>query len=166
MVPQFRRRLQSPIKSDKHEITWSQLSQSASSVVSITIAKTVDVGAKGSSTEVAVGSHVYGIYFEFHFAKEDTTSATIIHWDVMIKRPAQTITNPNTYYQDDRSQIIQRGMEMFGSTRNLLVKRILFVRIPKIYQRMKQTSEIQFRYISSDTQLVNACGIAIYKEIY
>ncbi len=163
-MPRFQRG--APVKRDKHEITWSNLGQNASTGVDIIIAKTVDVGAKGSLTETSVGSHVRAVYFEFHFGADDVTNANVIHWKIQIKRPNQTMTIPNSYYQDDRSQIIKRGMEMLPANRAVLFKRTFVVLVPKVYQRQKQASEILFSYQASSTQLINACGIAIYKEIY
>ncbi len=72
----------------------------------------------------------------------------------------------NSYYQDDRAQVIQRGMEMLPKATATVFKRIVPVRIPKIYQRVRQDSEIIFQYQGSDAGLINACGFAIYKELY
>lgn len=160
-------RTRAPIKTDKHEITWSNLGQDAgTSAINVTLAKGVDSADKDSSVECEIGSHVKAIFLEFHFSAAQTGNANVIHWKVHVLRPAQTATNPNTYYQTERSQIIKRGMEMLPVNVSTVFKRIIVVRIPKIYQRMRDSSEIRFSYQASSTQTINACGIGIYKEIY
>ncbi len=155
-----------PVKRDKHEITWSNLIQNASTKQQIVLANTVDVGAKAGPTDTAVGSHVRGIYLEFHFSAESIANAKVIHWTVEVLPPGQVGTQPNSYYLDQRSFVIQRGMEMLPRELGTVFKKIIFVKIPKLYQRRKQGDFITFSYISSSTDTINACGIAIYKEIY
>ncbi len=161
-----RRRSASPIKRDKHEITWSNLAQNASTTIEILLANTVDVGSKGSANEVAVGSHVKFLYLEFQFNTDDTSVTKIIHWTVEKLQPGQDGTIPSTYYQDQRSFVIQRGMEMLPKASATLVKRIVPIRVPIGYQRNKQGAKLVFRYVSSSATLINACGFAIYKELY
>ncbi len=163
-MPFFRRRNFNPGKTDKHEITWSNLSQNASAAQAIVLATTVDPADKSSSNEVILGSHVGFLYLEFHFSAETITNAKVIHWTVEIIQPGQTGSTPSSYYQSRRSYIIKRGMEMLPKATSTVFKRIVPVAIPKIYQRMKDLARIEFRYIASSTETINACGIAIYKE--
>ncbi len=156
----------SPIKTDKHEVTWSNIGQNAAANQAIVLANTVDVSDKSNSTEVALGSHVRGIYLEFHFSAEGITTTKVIHWKVVVIRAGQTMEVANSYYQDTRSQVIKRGMEMLPKASSTVFKRIIFVAIPKLYQRMKQGSSIRFDYQSSSAETINACGFGIYKEIY
>ncbi len=165
-MPYFRNRGSTTVKSDKHEITWSQLSTAANTGTQIVLASTVNVGAKNGASECAVGSHVRGIYLEFHFSAEDVSNANVVHWTIEVLGPTQTATQPNTYYTDQRSYIIQRGMEMLPKDVSTVFKRIVFVKVPKIYQRRKMGDFIIFKYITSAASLINACGIAIYKEKY
>ncbi len=160
-MPRFQRPI---IQSDKHEITWSNLAQNASVTQPITLSTAVQPSAKNTLTEVAIGSKIYGIYLEFHFAAETITNAKVIHWKVQVIPPAMTVSIANSYYQLDRAYVIQRGMEMLPKDVGTVFKRIIFVRIPKIYQRQKEGQVISFRYQSSSTETINACGIAIYKE--
>ncbi len=162
----YRRFRTNPVKRDKHEITWSLLGVNASVIQGIGLSTSVDVGTKTTSTDAAVGSHIYGIYLEFQFSHESTTSTTIVHWNVVGERTGQTQTVPSLYYQDDRSQIFKRGMEMLPKSASTVIKRIVFVRIPKAWQRQAQANELIFQFIASNTNTINACGIAIYKEIY
>ncbi len=161
----FRRSLR-PIKSDKHENTWSNLGQNASTVQTVTIAQGTVSADKNSATEVEIGSRVNSIYFEFHFSPAQTGNANVVHWEILIYPSGLTPPAPNVYYQTNRSMIIKRGMEMLPVNVATVFKRIFVVKIPNSKRRMTDGSIIQFRYIASSTQTINACGIAIYKEFY
>ncbi len=161
----FRRSLAN-VKTDKHEITWSNLSTNPATGITVDLISVVDVGSKSNNIEVAVGAHVKWIYVEFNVAAEDVTNANVFHWEIYVQRADQTITNPTFYYQDNRSQIIKRGMEMLPKDVSTVFKRIFVVKIPKMYQRMKQGSKIVLEARGTSASLVNFCGIAIYKEIY
>ncbi len=160
------RRFQAPVKRDKHEITWSLLAEAGGIQREVTLASVVQVGDKNVSTEVAVGSHVYGIYIEFNVNAEQTGTTNILHWQVMVDKTGQSLTASNTYYQADRSQVLKRGMEMIPKSIATVTKRIFVVGVPKIYQRMKQGDTIKFRYETSAADQINICGFAIYKEFY
>ncbi len=161
----FRRNLR-PIKSDKHEITWSNLAQNASSVQDITLVLGVPSADKDLATECEIGSHVKSVYFEFHFSAQVITNPKVIHWTIQTFRAGETSTVPSTYYQSGRSTIIKRGMEMLPADQSVVFKRIFVVNIPKHAQRVRDNTVIQFRYISTSTETINACGFAIYKEYY
>ncbi len=167
-MPYGRQRNLRPIKTDKHEVTWSNLSQNASSSVAVSLVTGVNSADKNASNEVEVGSQVKGIYLEFHFGAEVITSAKVIHW-IVICRPSNlspaSIT-PSLYYQVGRKYIIKRGMEMLPKSNTTLYKRIIFVRIPKVYHRIGISDSINFVYICTSAETINACGIAIYKEFY
>ncbi len=165
-MPYGRYRKSSPMKSNKHEITWSSLGQNASTVQSITLAFGTDVGASASSTQIPVGRHIKAIYFEFHFSAAQTGNVNVIHWNITKAPFDTTLSIPSLYFQDDRRFIIKRGMEMIPVNVSTVFKRIFVVRIPKRMQRLAQSDRWTFRYIASSTQTINACGIAIYKEIY
>ncbi len=158
-------RFQRPIiQSDKHEVTWTNISQNAGTTQGITLSLAVQPAAKNISTEVAIGSKIFGIYLEFHFSAAETGVVKVIHWKVEVIPPNTTVSIANSYYQTDRAYVIQRGMEMLPVNVATVYKRIVFVRIPRIYQRQKEGQVISFRYQSSSAELINACGIAIYKE--
>ncbi len=160
-MPHFQRPI---IQSDKHENTWSNLAQNASVTQGITLSNAVQPSAKNTATEVAIGSKIYGIYLEFHFSAETITNPKVIHWKVEVIPANTTVSVANSYYQTDRAYVIQRGMEMLPKSVSTVFKRIVFVRIPRVYQRQKEGQVISFRYQSSSTETINACGIAIYKE--
>ncbi len=159
------RRRYSPLQSDKHEITWSNLGQNASAIQTIVLAKGTPHSSKNIGSEVEIGSHIYGFYLEFHFSAETVTNPKVIHWKVHFDRPTQTPTSPALYYQNDRSQIIQRGMEMLPKDVSTVFKRILFV-TSKNFKRIPDAATVNFSYICSSSETINACGIVLYKEIY
>ncbi len=156
------------VKSDKHEVTWSNLASDASSTTSINLATAVPVGDKNTSTECAVGSHVTSIYFEFNVAAQVTTNPKVVHWVVETTPTGVTAVPqaPSAYYDAQRSLIIKRGMEMLPSDQATVFKRIFVVRIPKARQRMAEGSQFNFRYICTSAETINFCGFAIYKEKY
>ncbi len=162
----FRRGIRPVVKTDKHEFTFTQLAQDSSTNQVIKFATGVDVGAKTGSADVAVGSHIKWVYCEFNFSAETITNAKTVHWVIRIVPPAQVSSGASTLYADDRSYVIKRGMDMLVKDVNVVYKHMFSVKIPKVYQRMKQAMEINFEYKASSTQTMNACGIFIYKELY
>ncbi len=162
----FRRSRMSTIKSDKHEITWSNLGQDASTPQTVLLAQGVASANKNISNEVEIGAHIKTVYLEFHFSAAQTANANVIHWELVMERANQTLTGPNLYYQADRAQIMKRGMEMLPTNVSTVFKRIIVLRVPKIYQRMRDEMKLEFKYTASSAQTINACGFAIYKEFY
>ncbi len=161
------RRIYAPIQSDKHEITWSNLGQDASTPgIQIDLTSVVQPANKNASNEVGIGSRITYLYFEFHFSPAQTANANVIHWTVEYERDGQTTGASNTYYQSNRSQILKRGMEMLPVNVATVFKRIFVVKIPRSAQRQRNNQKLTFNYTASSTQTVNACGIVIYKEIY
>ncbi len=163
----FRRRF-APVKTDKHEITWSDLVKDASTTVSKTLVQGIASASKNVAIECEVGSHVRSIYFEINFSAETITNAKVIHWQVaLLPSPGnQTPSIANSYYQNDRSQIIKRGMEMLPRDLSTVFKRIFVVRVPKKAQRIAESAFIVFKYQATSAEAVNCCGFAIYKEQY
>ncbi len=164
-MPFFRR--SNPIKTDKHEVTFTRLAANESSPgTTVNLYTGVDVGAKASSTEVAVGAHVKWVYCEINFAAETITNPKTIHWTIRIKPPGQTASVPTTLYGNDRSYVLKRGMEMLPKDVSTVYKRMFVVKIPRGYQRVKQTQTLEFQYIASSAETINTCGIFIYREQY
>ncbi len=162
----FHRRLSTPVKTDKHEQTFTQLAQDSSTTQNINIYTGVDVGAKVGATDCAVGSHVRWVYCEVNFSAETLTVPKTVHWTVRIVVPGQVASTPTQFYANDRSFVLKRGMEMLPKDTGTVYKRIFVVKIPRIYQRVKQGQVLEFEYVSSSANTMNACGIFIFKEIY
>ncbi len=165
-MPRFVRRNVPPIMTDKHELTWSNLGQNASTAIVIKLAEGVVPANKNVADEVVIGSHIRWVYFEFHFSAETITNPKVIHWQVRFKRADQTMPAPSLYNQNNKNQIIKRGMEILPKDVSTVFKRVFVVKIPKIYQRAVQLGRLEFAYISSSAETINACGIVVYKEIY
>ncbi len=161
----FQRR-RAPITQEKHELSWSNLGQNAGSVINIEIEKGVHPATKDGAipSECVIGSIVKSIYFEFHFSAETVTNPKVIHWNIIVSRDLQTNPDPTVYNTPSKAMIIKRGMEMLPKDVSTIFKRIFVVRIPRIYQRVRDDMEINFAYQASSTETINACGIAIYKE--
>ncbi len=154
-------------KTDKHENTWSDLAADyGTATIEKILVSGVDVGAKVGPTDVAVGSHIKWIYIEMNIAAQVITNPKVLHWVVEVRMPGMAGTNPTTYYQDARSFIMHRGMEMLPADVGTVFKRIFVVKVPKSYQRIKQGMLIVLRLRASSTETVNQCGFAIYKEQY
>ncbi len=161
----FRQRF-SKLKSVKHEITWSLLALNNATTTNIVLVDGVNTAALTAPEEVLMGHSVKFIYLEFHFSAETVTNPKVVHWVVESIKGGQTTGNPNVYNLPYRAQIIQRGMEMLPKSVNTIFKRIVQIRIPRHMQRITEESLIRFRFITSSSETINACGIGIYKEIY
>ncbi len=160
----FRRQSLRPVNSEKHEITWSDLSIDASADKTKVIVVAVEPSAKNISQEVIIGSTVRSVYFEFHFSAETITNAKVIHWEVA-KEPFGTgVASPTTYNAPSRRFILKRGMEMLPKDVSTVFKRIFVVRIPPRMRRFGEDDQFVFTYRCSSVETVNACGFAIYKS--
>ena len=99
-MPRFRRG--PPIVGNKHEITWSNLAQNASTIQNIALIDGVASADADTAIEVTVGHNVSWIYFEFHFSAQTTTNPKVIHWTVEQLRTGQVQPVPSLYFQDTR----------------------------------------------------------------
>ncbi len=167
-MPRSRALALRPIKTDKHEITWSNLGQNASSAVSIRTLIGVQSAAKDASDEVETGSHVKSMYFEFNVAAEGITAQKVLHWTVHVRPQNLSAAGgtPSLYYQNGRNLILKRGMEMLPKDLSTVYKRIFVVKIPRKYQRIGENDTMNFTYQATDASTINMCGFCIYKEFY
>ncbi len=155
------------IKSDKHEVEWSQLAANLGTTTFVqTLALGVASADKDAQGEVEIGSRINAIYVEFNCAAQTTTNPKILHWTVQAGPEGSTLENPTTYYQGNRAQILKRGMEMLPSDVATVYKRIFVVRIPNKSKRMTQAGFISILFRATSTETINLCGFAIYKEYY
>ncbi len=115
------------------------------------------------ATEVEVGSIVKWIYLEFHFSAQVITNPKVIHWKLQFIPEGMTTLSPSSYNSGAKSYIIKRGMEMLPKDVGTVFKRIMSVKIPRAYQRVKVNTDLVFEYISTSAETINACGIGIYK---
>ncbi len=152
--------------SEKHEVTWSFLAQDAGTVKNVELLKGVHPATKDGaiSSECIIGSKVHSIFFEMNIAAQVITNPKVFHWNIIVNRDLQTNPDPNTYNTPSKAMIIHRGMEMLPSDIGTVFKRIFVVRIPKMYQRVRDDMEINLGYIVSSSETINFCGFAIYKE--
>ena len=156
-----------PVRSEKREITWSNINQDAGTAeIEITLVTAVSPSSVSTSTEVTEGTSVKWVFFEVNWSANNTTNSKIIHWKVhKIPSGYTGDTNANTYNQNDKKYIFKRGMEMLPAAgSSALTKRIFTVRIPKRYQKFQNGDVLKLSYQCSSTEGINSCGFAIYKS--
>ncbi len=154
------------VKTDKHEVTFSDLASNNSVNNSVTLIEGVDVASKNTSTECAVGSHVKWIFCEFNISAETVTNIKTMHWLFRVIPPLQAPSISSALYASDRSYVLKRGMEMLPKDVATVFKRVFVLKIPKVYQRIKDGQKLTFEYVASSTETTNLCGVFVYKEIY
>ncbi len=159
-----------PVKSEKHEITWSNLAQNASTIKEVVFAQAL--ANPSLAIDVDVGCTIKGFYVEFNLNGVDNSSgAQVFHWSIM-KSPAGDPTfdiDPATYNTTRKRFIFKRGMEMLpdiplGSGGTVQTKRIFFVALPPRFRRMGDGDQVKLLYKSTSASGVNFCGITIFKE--
>ncbi len=162
----FRRRLQAPIQTEKHEVSWTDFGIDASTPgISKTLLTAVVPANANLATECEVGSIVKWIYLEFQFSAETITNTKAIHWLIGKEPFGTTLKNPILYYQTDKRFVVKRGMEMVPKDVNTIIKRIIVVPVPKKMQRMGRDDKWVFVYTATLAETINACGFAITKPM-
>ncbi len=166
MMPRYNRfSKMHPVKSEKEELTWSNLAQDAGTAqINIEIAEAADNPTAPGKVEV--GDTINAIYFEFHFAAETITNPKVIHWTIS-KVPAgatSMVNSPNTYDSNIKRFVLKRGMEMLPKNVSTVFKRVFVVRLPPRIKRMASADQVMFSYQCSSTETINACGIAIFRH--
>ncbi len=172
-MPSFRRAMSlRPVKTEKHETTWSNLIQNASTTQKIELISSV-AGEPSIGIEVETGSTVRSIYIETNLNGVDNSGASqVFHW-LIAKNPNNAIPDsafdPLLYDQPTKSKILKRGMEMLpeiplDSGGTVQTKRIFVVRIPPRMRRFAEADKLSLYYRSSSASNINYCGIAIFKE--
>ncbi len=157
--------MRAPIQSEKHEVSWSNLAQDASSVIPIQICKGQTPLNVSVGNEDVIGVSIRWFYFEFQFSAETITNTKIIHWQ-FVRRPADNVVGiPSTYYTADKRFIIKRGMEMLPKDVNHVIKRVFSIKVPKHLQRLGRDDVWEFQYIATSAETINSCGFAIYRPI-
>ncbi len=159
-----------PVRTEKHETTWSNLGENASSTKSVILADTSAIEPTVGN-QVETGSHVKFIFIEFNLNGVDNSGTVqVFHWAIYKNPNGQISTiDPAIYDAATKKQIIKRGMEMLpeiplGSGGTVQTKRVFVLKIPKLYQRMGELDQIVLSYKSTSSSGINFCGIAIFKE--
>ncbi len=159
----FRRGLSlRPVKSEKEEITWSNLAQNNSTTTEIVIA--IGTDNPTTASQVEIGDTVKSVFFEFNIAAETITNPKVLHWLVEKIPSLGTGNDPSIYDAVNKKQILHRGMEMLPKDVATVFKRIFVVKIPPRLRRIGDGDKIVYRYKTSSTETINNCGIAIYKH--
>lgn len=159
-----------PVKSEKHETTWSNLGQNASTTKIVPLIESV-AGEPTSGVQVETASTVRSIYIESNLNGVDNSGAVqVFHW-MIYKDPSGLFgsLDPTTYDTDKKRFILKRGMEMLpeiplGSGGTVQTKRIFVVKIPPRMSRWGESDKLTLSYKSTSASNINFCGIAIFKE--
>ncbi len=157
----FRRSLR-PVKSEKHEIVFSNLSADPSGPVVIDVISAVETPS--TPTEIEIGSTVRSVFFEINFGAQTASVPKIIHWFVAKKPFNTSVSNPSTYDQTSKRFVLKRGMEMLPVDAGTVTKRIFVIKIPPRMRRFGDTDKLVLVYQATSTELANICGFMIYKE--
>ncbi len=124
------------------------------------------MSAKDNTAEVSIGCHIKWLYCEINFAAQVITNPKTVNWTIRMVMPGQSPSVPTQLYAIDRSYVLKRGMEMLPKDVGTVYKRMFVVKIPRVYQRMKEGQKLEFEYVASSSETMNTCGIFIFKEIY
>ncbi len=157
-----------PVKTLKHEITWSLLGLNASTSQTIDLIEATE--SPVTAPQIAIGGIVKGIYIEFNLNGVDNSgSVQVFHWQIVKVPAGLTVATPSAYNSDQKKFIMKRGMEMLpeipiGSGGTVQTKRIFFVKLPPRYKRFDDGDKLQLKFISSSASNINFCGIGIFKE--
>ncbi len=155
--------------SEKHEITWSNLAQNASTTQLVALITAV-AGEPSTPPEVETGATVSSIYVEFNLNGVDNSSAAqVFHWVIYKSPQGAIVVDPILYDTINKKHILKRGMEMLpdipiGSGGTVQTKRIFVVKIPRGLKRWGEQDQLRLAYRSSSASGINFCGIAIFKE--
>ncbi len=162
----FRRRIRPIIQTRKHEITWSNLGQDAgTAATTVVLAKGTQAAdiTDATPTEVQTGANIPWLYLEFHFGADNVAAVNVIHWTIAKEPFGTSLGNPNIYQNITRRFIFRRGMEMLPKDVSTVFKRIIPLKVPRRMQRLGMGDQLVFKYQSSITNTINACGICVYK---
>ncbi len=151
-----------PVKSEKEEVTFSNLASDASSSVNIDIIDAVN--SPTTAGQIEIGDTVKWVFCELNFSAEVVTNTKIIHWFIS-KHPFGTaISTPSTYDQTSKRFILKRGMEMLPKAVGTTIKRIFVLKIPPRMRRFGDSDQLVLSYVATSAETVNVCGIFIYKH--
>ncbi len=162
MLPYRRALSLRPVKSEKQEVTFSNLGTAGATVQHIAVVTATD--GPTTAGEVNVGDTVKWINVEVNISPEQVTETKVFHW--IIWKKLSTLTNliPSTYDDSNKRLIIRRGMEMLVKDVNFVVKRMFPIVLPKSYRRFGEGQQLFFSYVTSSANTVNTCGFFVYKN--
>ena len=168
-MPSFRRQMSlRPVVSLKHEITWSNLGENASTVKTVDLIHAQESPLTG--IEIDIGSIVKWIYIETNLNGVDNSGTVqVFHWYIAKQPSTLVLSDPTTYQSDTKKFILKRGMEMLpeiplGSGGTVQTKRVFVVKIPPRLRRFDDGDKLVLKYKSTSTSGVNYCGIGVFKE--
>ncbi len=151
-----------PVKSEKEELTWSNLATDLGAGIQIALATAVD--SPTTAGQVEVGDTIPWVYIEFNVSAETITNTKIFHWYVMKVPAGVTPGSAALYDVNTKRHVLKRGMEMVPKSVNTIIKRIFVVPLPRNLRRMGDGDKIIIQGNASLTETMNWCGIAIFRH--
>ncbi len=153
-----------PVNSLKHEIIFSNLGINASAVQRTVLADAVQPASVNLVNEIEVGSVVNSVFIEINVSAQDTGVVKVINWKVQKITGNTAPTSPALGGQVDQKRILKRGMEMLPNAVSTVFKRIIVVKLPRNLRRFGIGDSLELVWVSSSTETINFCGIAVYKH--
>ncbi len=150
-----------PVKSEKVEITSSNLGLNNATDLSVNLAE----GTKDpvGIDDVDIGSTIKSIFFELNIAADTITSAKVVHWAIRKLPFGTAIGNPSVYDGSAKRFTLHRGMEMLPKDVSTVFKRVFVVRIPPRLRRIGDGDKLVITFRTSSSETVNICFFAIYR---
>ena len=147
--------MKAPIVSVKNQLSVAQSIQVGAQVV-VPAVQVVAVGAptKILGTEVPVGARVYGIFTTVDIIIPSGSGNTIFEWNMQIIRNGQVAVDTNWStigLSMQRNQVFHTEQALVGTEDSGPYKFHRYIKIPKIYQRMREGDEIVVNHKSSTT---------------
>ncbi len=166
-----RRRMLAPINSIKHFVPRTNTSQAIGSVVNLVIADAVSAPASTNTFDVIEGAIIKAVRCEMWIAQGlasgTLTQAVVIVEKVPANQNGATVTNLlNLQAYDNKKNILYTFQGMIGSVEsgNQPIPSIReWVLIPKGKQRFGRGDRL-IMSITTVSQIMNTCGMFIYKE--
>ncbi len=151
-----------PIKSEKEEVSFSNLIQNASTTKTVDIITATD--SPTTAGQVEIGDTVNSIFCELNFSAENITNTKIIHWMILKLRTGQVIATPSAYDPTIKRQILKRGMEMLPKDVGTTIKRVFVIKLPRSIKNFQDGDKLQFGYVATATDTINTCGFFIFRH--
>ncbi len=150
-----------PVKSEKTEITSSNLAINNATDLTVVLAEGVQ--APATTSEVEIGNTIKSVFFELNIAAETITNPKVVHWAVRKLPFGTAIQNPSVYDGAAKRFTLHRGMEMLPKDVSTVFKRVFVVRIPPRLRRIGDGDKLVIIFRTSSSETVNICFFAIYR---
>ncbi len=124
------------------------------------VAVGVAVGTTTTTVNVPVGCKIYGVVVSMNFVNGTANNGTTYSWMILKLRQEQTLGGSFSGASSEwsvigtsnaRNQIIESFMGVTGTEDAMALRTTHYVKIPKIYQRMREGDRILIVWNSSES---------------